>query len=80
MVRVRLVRVDLLARVVGVVRRPDGAADDDPDVPCCAANVVEERNAAAQLASGYLCRFVEERTPLLGIVDVVVPVPARASR
>ncbi len=40
----------------------------------------EDREAILHLACGYLCRFVAQRTPLLGLVDVVVPVPANPDR
>lgn len=40
----------------------------------------EDREAVLSLACGFLCRFLAERTPLLGIVDLVVPVPANPDR
>lgn len=45
-----------------------------------AKEATEDREAMLHLACGYLCRFVAERTPLLGLVDVVVPIPANPDR
>jgi hypothetical protein len=40
----------------------------------------EEHRAAVRLASGFMCRFILERTDLLSKVDVVVPIPANPGR
>ncbi len=45
-----------------------------------AKDATEDRDAMLSLATGYLCRFIAERTPLLGIIDVVVPIPANPDR
>jgi predicted amidophosphoribosyltransferase len=40
----------------------------------------EEHAAATALTTAYLSRYVLEHTPLLHDIDVVVPIPARATR
>lgn len=40
----------------------------------------EERDAILALACGYLCRFILERTPLLGLVDAIASIPANPGR
>jgi hypothetical protein len=40
----------------------------------------EERAAIFDLAGGYFCRFIAERTPLLAGVEVAVPIPADPDR
>jgi hypothetical protein len=45
-----------------------------------ASEATEEHAAATTLTTAYLSRYVLEHTPLLRDVDVVVPIPARATR
>lgn len=40
----------------------------------------EERGAIMRLTTGYFCRFIASQTPLLGLVDVVVSIPANPGR
>jgi hypothetical protein len=45
-----------------------------------AKDATEDREAMLTLATGFLCRFIAGRTPLLGLVDLVVPIPANPDR
>jgi phosphoribosylpyrophosphate synthetase len=45
-----------------------------------AKDASEDRDATLSLACGYLCRYLAEHTPLIGIVDLVVPIPANPDR
>jgi phosphoribosylpyrophosphate synthetase len=40
----------------------------------------EERQAVLRLATGFFCRFILKKTPLLSRTDVVVSIPANPSR
>lgn len=40
----------------------------------------EEGAAILRLTTGYFCRFLAERTPLLAVAEVVVPIPADPDR
>lgn len=49
------------------------ASKDPPSDPT-------ERAAVFRLACGYMCRFIAERTDVLAVADVVVPIPADPDR
>ena len=40
----------------------------------------DDREAVLSIASGFFCRFIMERTPLLSMVDAVVSIPANPDR
>lgn len=40
----------------------------------------DEREAVLNIACGFFCRFILERTPLLGQIDAVVSIPANPER